>query len=70
MTESTLYLFHTLYITVTQRVEFYSFHLLAGVMTELLRHCPRVVVDARGCYGVKVGCVVEAEGSSGAPTER
>lgn len=29
--------------------------LLAGVMTESLRHCSRVVVDDRGCYGVKVG---------------
>lgn len=34
-------------------------------MTESLRHCPRVVVDVRGCYGVKVGCVAGAEGSSG-----
>jgi len=44
--------------------------LLAGVMTESLRHCPRVVVDDRGCYGVKVGCVAGAEGSSEALAER
>jgi len=38
-------------------------------MTESLRHCLRVVVDVHGCYGVKVGCVAGAEGSSAASGE-